>query len=258
MVDGRSESDIDAFLRSNTRNGDEVIGDLRAQVGSTRKGVSRLNELFDQYGTPTMLEAFERLIDGAEQRLRKEISKIPDGVVEAEAFLDHDMVNFDRRIAVRAKLTKKGDRITIDFSGSDPHCAGPINIRPQTAETGAMIALVSTLDPGIEVNDGCRRAIEFINPPGRITHVQRPRPLNNYFPALYLCYCVTQMALSKLAPELASAPAGLGTGSIAIGYRGHDGERPIVQYELVVPSLGGTSHGDGAFMVVPTTHVTPS
>jgi N-methylhydantoinase B len=249
--------DVEAFLRHNTRSPDDVIGDLRAQVGAARLGCSRLTELFDRYGKATLVAAFEQLIQATERRIRAAIATLPDGEAEAEAFLDHDMVDFSRPVAVRTKLTKRGDRITLDFSGSDPNVDGPVNVRPQSVEAASTIAIISALDPSIEFNDGVRRTIEIINPPGTIANPLRPRPLNNYFPTLYLAYCVTQMALSKLAPDKASAPAGLGTGSVAFGYRARDTEHTLVQYELIVPSLGGTPHGDGAFIVIPTTHFTP-
>ena len=44
--------DFEAMLRSNTRSPDEAIGDLRAQVGCTRIGCSRLQELFDRVQPP--------------------------------------------------------------------------------------------------------------------------------------------------------------------------------------------------------------
>lgn len=255
--DGPS-GDIDALLRANTRSPDETIGDLRAQVGCTRIGCARLTELFDQYGAETMTEALEALIRASANRVRQKLAAIPDGTAEAEARLDHDAVSLDRPVAIRAKVTKTGERIVIDYSGSDPNTAGPINNRPQSAETAGALALLAMLDPDIPINDGVRRVIEFVNPPGRITHASRPRPVNNYFPTLHLTYCVTQAALAQLIPEKAIAPAGLGVGVIALGYAQPQHGKPSVQYELTASSLGGSPAADGTFLVVPTSHISPS
>jgi N-methylhydantoinase B len=250
--------DFEAMLRSNTRSPDEAIGDLRAQVGCTRIGCARLEELFERYSGEVMTEAFEELIRASERRVRLKLSAIPDGTAEAEAMLDHDGVDVAKPIRISVKIVKRGENISIDFSGSDPHTAGPINLRPQAAESGAAIALIGMLDPDIPINDGCRRVIEFINPPGRITNAIKPRPINNYYPSLHLVYCVTQKALAQLAPEKAVAPSGIGVGGFAIGYQKTRNGKPGALYELMATSLGGTSRGDGTFLVLPVAQITPS
>jgi N-methylhydantoinase B len=250
--------DFEAMLRSNTRSAEEVIGDLRSQVGCTRVGCGRLTELFDRYGADTMTAAFEELIHASERRIRHKLSSLADGSAEASAMLDHDGVEVDRPLKISVKVIKAGDSITIDFSGSDPNTSGPINIRPQASETAAALALISMLDPDIPINDSCRRVITFVNPPGRLTNAVKPRPINNYYPTLHLVFCVTQTALAQLAPEKAVAPAGLGVGGLLFGYPRKRNGNPGVQYELMVPSLGGTSDSDGAFVVMPVAQITPS
>ncbi|MPZ59581.1 MAG: hypothetical protein GEU91_24525, partial [Rhizobiales bacterium] len=250
--------DFEAMLRSNTRSADEVIGDLRSQVGCTRVGCGRLTELFDRYGTETMTAAFEELIQASERRIRHKLVSLSDGTAEATAMLDHDGVDVDKPLAIRVKIIKAGDSISIDFSNSDATATGPINIRPQASETAAALALISMLDPDIPINDSCRRVINFVNPPGRLTNAIKPRPINNYYPTLHLVFCATQTALAQLAPDKAVAPAGLGVGGLLFGYPRKRNGKPGVQYELMVPSLGGTPEFDGAFVVMPVAQITPS
>jgi N-methylhydantoinase B len=250
--------DFEAMLRSNTRSPEEAIGDLRAQVGCTRIGCTRLKEQFDRYGTEVMTHAFEELILASERRMRQKLAAIADGTAQAEAMLDHDGVDVDKPIAFRVKIVKQGGNIIIDFSNSDPQTTGPVNLRPQAAESGAAIGLIAMLDPDIPINDGCRRVIEFINPPGRITNAVKPRPINNYYPSLHLVYCVTQKALAQLAPQKAVAPAGLGVGGFAIGYQQTRNGKPGALYELIATSLGGTSEVDGSFLVLPVAQITPT
>jgi N-methylhydantoinase B len=64
-------------------------------------------------------------------------------------------------------------------------------------------------------------------------------------------------ALGKLNPARAVAPAGFGTGAIAIGYSKGRAGKPTVQYELMVTSLGGTSSHDGTSIVLAMNHFTP-
>ena len=115
------------------------------------------------------------------------------------------------------------------------------------------------LDPDIPINDSCRRVITFINPPGRITNAVKPRPINNYYPTLHLVFCATQTALAQAG---AGQSGGTGRASASAGccsaIRANATASPGVQYELMVPSLGGTPDSDGAFVVMPVAQITPS
>lgn len=87
---------------------------------------------------------------------------------------------------------------------------------------------------------------------------QFPATVNHYFPTSHVVYTCVLAALGQLNPVRAVAPAGFGTGAIAVGYSRARSGKPMVQYELMVTSLGGTSRHDGAPIVLPMNHYTPS
>ena len=49
-------------------------------------------------------------------RLRARVSEIPDGVYEAESFMDDDGVQVGKRIPLKVKVIVQGDRMTIDLT----------------------------------------------------------------------------------------------------------------------------------------------
>ncbi|MBI4317648.1 MAG: hydantoinase B/oxoprolinase family protein [Chloroflexi bacterium] len=250
--------DVEEILRQNSRAPKEVLGDLRAQVGCTRVGGRRLVELCDEYGIETILGSFDFLIERAGRLLKMELAKLPDAEQEAEGFLDSDGVDLDRPVRFHVLVSKRGEEIQFDYSRSDPQVKGPVNLRPQCSETAALLALLGYLDPTIPINDGPRRAVCFVNPPGLVTSAQHPAPINNYFPTICLLYACVQLALSKFDPGRAVAPAGLGVGACSLGYeRSRRGVR-AVQYELTTSSLGGTTVADGAFGTIAIYHITAS
>ena len=52
------------------------------------------------------------------QRFREEVRRWPDGVYYGNAFVDNDPLgNTDVRVHV--KITVRGDRLDVDFTGSD-------------------------------------------------------------------------------------------------------------------------------------------
>jgi N-methylhydantoinase B len=247
--------DVDAIMRANSRTPEELMGDVRAQIGCTRVGSARLLNLVEEYSLEVILASFVALQDRAERLFRAELSKLPDGDPEAEWFLDSDGADLETPVRFHVAVHKAGDRIRVDYSGSDPQARGPVNVRPQSAEAAAVMAMVGFLDPTIPVNAGLNRAIEFVNPEGLVTHPIQPGPVNNYFPTMQLLYALVMKCLGELAPPRAIAPGGQGTGALTMGFPRARTGRSAVYYELMVSSLGGHPSGDGTTLVLAFCHI---
>lgn len=248
---------VEAIIANNSRIPEVVLGDLRAQVGSTRLGGDKLAALCDEYGRDVVTGVMERLMQLTAQRVHAELTAWPNGEAEAEGFLDHDGAAKDKPIRVHVKAVKKGDRLTLDFSGSDPQTAGPVNALGCTTEASALMALLAVCDPTIPVNSGLSDSIEIVMPEGLVVNPRHPATMNLYFPTIHLAYVCVLSALGRINPARAVAPSGLGTGAVTIGYRKARSGKPTVLYELLNTSLGGTADGDGAAILMPMNHFTP-
>ena len=66
---GEFRRDVEDIIVCNVRDPDLFLGDMRAQIGVTRVGGARLEQLFTRYGTETVQQAFEALLDTTEARL---------------------------------------------------------------------------------------------------------------------------------------------------------------------------------------------
>jgi N-methylhydantoinase B len=249
--------EIEAIIRNNSRAPDVVVGDLRGQVGATRLGARRLDALCGEYGAETVAAAMASLIERTTARVRAEIARWPDGSFEGEGFMDHDGADKTRAVRIHVRATKTGDRLTLDFSGTDPQTRGPINTPQATAQAVSMQAVLAASDPTIPMNAGAFAAVEFAIPPGRLVSPQFPATVNHYFPTSHLVYNCVLAALGQFNPKRAVAPSGMGCGAIAIGYPTSRMGRPTVQYELMNSSLGGTTDHDGAAMLLPMNHFAP-
>jgi N-methylhydantoinase B len=251
------EAGIEAILTNNSRVGEVVLGDLRAQVGSTRIGSNKLAALCDEYGRNTVLEVLQRLIDGSASRLAAELLLCKDGDFEAEGLLDDDVVNKDRPLRIHVTAHKEGDRLTIDFTGSSPQGAGPLNVGSCTARGTSAMAILAACDPTIPVNAGLNANVDFVFPIASVVNPQHPATNNHYFPPAHVVYNTVLSALIQMNPKRAVAPSGLGSGAVTIGYRKARGGKPAVLYELLNCSLGGTNTHDGAAIVMAMNHFTP-
>jgi N-methylhydantoinase B len=257
QTDAGIEESIEAIIANNSRVAEVVLGDLRAQVGCTRLGVGRLAALCDEYGRDVVLAVMDNLVALTARRLAAELGSWPDGVAEAEGFLDHDGAAKDKPIRIHVRAMKTADRLQLDFTGTDPQTAGPVNLVSATAQAAALQAVLASCDPTILVNAGLRAAVDFVLPEGSLINARHPATVNLYFPTAHLVYNVVLSALGQLNPVRAVAPSGLGSGAVTIGYRKARSGKPAVLYELLNTSLGGTSHQDGAAVVMAMNHFTP-
>lgn len=249
--------EVEAIIRRNSRSPDAVAGDIRAQVGCTRVGADRLRGLCAEYGLHTVRYTFQALQGLSEQRVRRELSRWPDGDAEAEGWVDNDGVDLDRPVRVHVRVAKRGDGISFDFSEMSDQVKGPINLRPQHADTATLLALLTYLDPTIPINEGAWRPISTVNPEGKITHARWPAPVNSYFGFTHVVYSTIQRALVQFNPKRAAGTAGFGVGAIAVGYR-HNRGKQAIQYELMVTALGASAEADGTSPVMSMSHVTPN
>ncbi|HLV02354.1 MAG TPA: hydantoinase B/oxoprolinase family protein, partial [Acidobacteriota bacterium] len=105
-----------SLLLFNVRTPLEREGDLAAQVGSLRVGDRRLLELLERNGLEEVQNSIEALHLYAERTMRHVISSIPDGVYQAEDFLDDDGIETASSIRLKVSLEVVGDQLSIDFS----------------------------------------------------------------------------------------------------------------------------------------------
>src|SRR3546814_11067921 len=74
----------------------------------------------------TLFRSIEELKQRASQQMRARIATIPDGVYEGSAVVDSDGV-VDEPLLIRMKVTKTGEELHFDMTGSSPPCRGPMN-----------------------------------------------------------------------------------------------------------------------------------
>ena len=107
---GKVNQDLLDIIRMNVRLPPRAMGDLRAQVTAVKTGERRFLELLDRYGQQAVLNSIAEIMDRAEAAARARTLTIPDGVYEAESWLDDDGVDIGKRIPIKVKVTVKGDR----------------------------------------------------------------------------------------------------------------------------------------------------
>jgi N-methylhydantoinase B len=244
---GEYQQPIEDILVSNVRHPDLVLGDARAQIGTTRVAAERLVHLIRRYGLDQTRAAFDEMLRLGEQRLRAALCGWSDGGAEVEGFLDDDGVRLDVPVRFHVRVTVAGGTIHFDFSGSDDQTVGPVNVPPQYAEMATFYALLAMADPDLSFNDGVREPVTLTFREGSVLNPRMPGPVGAATVCSYRLIDIVLEALGKLRPARAVAHSGGSGGAMAISWEPESaGERPKLQYEIFGTGLGGRSGSDGA------------
>ena len=226
------------LIFANMRGPREREGDFRAMIGTCRKAAERVEALLGRYGHATLQACVSELLDRAEQRMRQRIRELPPGQYAYEAYLEggHDHLE---PLRVRASVTVSGDRVIVDLAGTSPQTAGPTNVGPAMAPTGAFTILKAFLDPGGEINSGAFRPLTVIAPEGTIVNARRPAPCGGM---VEVKYCVESAVMGALSQAIAGKVTGDLKGG---GNHCYVGGPDFIFYEYPAGGTGGWDGGDG-------------
>ncbi len=126
---GKVNDDLVDIIRQNVRIPNRALGDLRAQVTAVKTGERRFLELVDRYGRDHVAAAIAAIMDRSEAAARARTKSIPNGVYEAESFMDDDGISIGRPIPIRVRVGVKGEEMTIDRHHHRPClCAGRLQM----------------------------------------------------------------------------------------------------------------------------------
>ena len=229
---GKPDRTLLRIIEKAVRVPDKVLGDLRGQVSALRLAEHELLRLADRHGAERFLELQEEVLDYTENLTRMCIRELPDG---AWSFTDHvDDDGFGcGPIAIVANLTKEGDEIRVDFTGTSPQVKGAINTPYDSTKSMVYAVARAVLGGEIPNTGGYFRPVSVTAPEG--TYVN-PRPPAAVAARFLGCLRVSHAvfgAFAQMLPERIPACAGGCDGNLTMaGYRRvGNARKPWVQVE---------------------------
>lgn len=204
LREGRENEDVIAFLEANLRQPDETLGDIRALFAVYEQAEARLFRIVAEEGIDDIDALAAEIFTRSERSMRQAIAAVPDGEVTDQVTSD----GFEHPVTIRLRLTVRGDALTLDFTGTDPQIARPVNSPLNFSRAYSHYAVKCAFDPETPNNDGCFRPISLIAPEGSIVNPRHPAPVwgrhltGHYLPILVLA------ALGRLIPERVIAECG--------------------------------------------------
>ncbi|MEO0910676.1 MAG: hydantoinase B/oxoprolinase family protein, partial [Pseudomonadota bacterium] len=161
---------------------------------------------------------------------------------EAEDYLDNDGIS-DEPLTVKVRLKIKKDRMTLDFTGSSPQCAGPVNIALPTTVATAYVA-IKHIFPALPANAGVMKPIDVIVPENSLLSAEFPAPTGGYTETILRMIDVVFSAFAKAAPDRVVANAYGTINALSIAGKRSNGQ-PWVMFSFYGGGHGGSIECDG-------------
>src|SRR5438105_10419458 len=170
--------------------------------------------------------------------------ELPDGVYDFLDHIDDDGIDVGKPIPLKVTITKSGDAIAVDWTGSSPQVKGAINNTLSYTKSASYCALRPILPQNICTNAGVFRAIEVTAPSGTIANMVLPgacaaRGLTGF----RMVDCLFG-ALAKMLPDQVFAASDGGNTGVSIGGY-HRDRSPFIYVDFTCCAWGARPYADG-------------
>ena len=250
LVDeGKLDFKLVELMLANMRVSSERRGDLEAQLSGNRRGVQRVEELVSRYGGGTIREILEESQRYSQILVEQALQEIPDGEYGFEESLDGD--GFEEgdappELKIRVTVTKTGDEIYFDFSGSSPCSRGPVNAPFAVTASSVYYVVLAMLGGRIPPNSGAYRPVRITAPEGTLVNATYPAPVvAGNTETSNRIVDVLLGALAQAVPERGVAGSYGSAAVYTLGGWDCERERPFVHYETIGGGMGAFRGGDG-------------
>jgi 5-oxoprolinase (ATP-hydrolysing) len=164
------EAQILALLRSGaypSRNPEQNLADLKAQVAANEKGVQELRKMVAQFGLEMVRAYMGHVQDNAEESVRRVITRLKDGAFTLP--LDNGA---QIQVAIRVDATNRSAEI--DFTGTSGQQTNNFNAPTAVCMAAVLYVFRTLVDDDIPLNAGCLKPLKVIIPAGSMLNPNPP------------------------------------------------------------------------------------
>ena len=164
------ESEMVALLKSGeypSRNPQQNMADLKAQIAANEKGVQELRKMVDTFSLEVVLAYMRHVQDNAEESVRRVITRLQDG--EFTLPLDNGA-----QIKVAIRVDTQTRSAEIDFTGTSAQQTNNFNAPTAVCMAAVLYVFRTLVDDDIPLNAGCLKPLNVIIPAGSMLNPNPP------------------------------------------------------------------------------------
>ncbi|KUO56890.1 MAG: 5-oxoprolinase [Sphingomonadales bacterium BRH_c3] len=238
---GEYNADLMKLVMHQTRKPDWCQADLNALIASCRVAARRVIEMADRFGDDVYYSATQELLDRNYRAMKALIGMaVAEEPVSFEDYICDDGKGFGP-YRIRCTMWREGDKVVLDFDGTDPQSAASINfyLNENMFKMFFGIYMIMVFDPQILFNDGFYDLIEVRIPEGSLLKPKFPAALSGRTHALGRIFDILGGLLGQGTPEFLNA-AGFSS-SPHLFYSGWDArdDKPPEWFQLFQIGFGG-------------------
>ncbi|HLB11468.1 MAG TPA: hydantoinase B/oxoprolinase family protein, partial [Dehalococcoidia bacterium] len=175
---GKMRADVFRSITQQCRDPHYVGLDLKARVASNNVATQRFLALVEAYGADFVTSASDRLMEEGEQLARAKLRSLPDGTWRSRMYRS-TTVSVDGKEVVRpykamCTLTKKGEHLTFDATGSSPQNEDHRNATYVCSWSKLFEALAGFTFWDLPWNQGMTNPVTLIAPEGSVVNCKYP------------------------------------------------------------------------------------
>lgn len=168
------EAEMVALLQSGeypSRNPQQNLADLKAQIAANEKGVQELRRMVQQFGLPVVQAYMGHVQDNAEESVRRAITRLAARLQDGAFTLPLDN---GAQIQVAVRVDAAARSAVIDFTGTSAQQANNFNAPTAVCMAAVLYVFRSLVDDDIPLNAGCLKPLQVIIPPGSMLNPLPP------------------------------------------------------------------------------------
>ncbi len=168
------EAEVLALLASGehpSRNPQQNLADLKAQIAANEKGVQELRSMVQQFSLPVVQAYMQHVQDNAEEAVRRAITHLAARLQDGRFTLALDN---GAQICVAVRVDGAARTAEIDFTGTSAQQANNFNAPTAVCMAAVLYVFRCLVDDDIPLNAGCLKPLKVTIPPGSMLNPNPP------------------------------------------------------------------------------------
>ena len=164
------EASMIALLQSGqypSRNPQQNMADLKAQIAANEKGLQELRKMVDHFGLPVVQAYMGHVQDNAEESVRRIIARLKNGSFTLP--LDNGA-----QIQVAIRVDAANRCAEVDFTGTSPQQVNNFNAPTAVCMAAVLYVFRALVNDDIPLNAGCLKPVKVIIPAGSMLNPNPP------------------------------------------------------------------------------------
>ncbi|WP_439472996.1 hydantoinase B/oxoprolinase family protein [Brevundimonas sp.] len=150
-----------------SRNVDQNMADLKAQIASCARGAEELVRMVGEFGREVVAAYMGHIQDNAEEAVRRAIAALKPGAFELE--MDDGTI-----IRVRIDVDTEARSAVVDFTGTSDQRPNNFNAPLSITRAATLYVFRTLVDDAIPLNEGCLKPVSLIVPEGSMLNPRYP------------------------------------------------------------------------------------